>query len=365
MKILVLGFILLFRFDVAEAKLDFEDHAFPEFVTSARALALGNAYLCKVDDSWSAFYNPAGLGTVRKPQLHILNVHAEASNGLLNLVGDGPATDIPDKYSDSFSPEKLRSELADLKGKLIHSRFGSFPNITVRGLTLGYLYTQRNRAIIEDEDPQNFEIAQRRDQGPVMALNASLFGGVFKIGASAVYLSRQELNKTFTPNEPVNISGNDYKSGRSLQVTAGAKLTFPVATLPTFAAVLRNTTANDFEDASNGGLPEEIKQTLDVGFSITPQIGQSTRVHLEANLKDMNNAYDTNIKRRLAAGIELDFNRRIFLRGGLGDGWGSGGIGVRSRTFILDLTTYAVDRSLDGFREEEDRRWVFSLSAGF
>jgi hypothetical protein len=31
----------------------------------------------------------------------------------------------------------------------------------------------------------------------------------------------------------------------------------------------------------------------------------------------------------------------------------------------MDLTTYAIDRSLDGFREQEDRRWVLSLSSGF
>jgi hypothetical protein len=85
----------------AKAALDFEDHAFPEFITSARALAMGNAYINKVDDSWSAFYNPAGLGTVRRPQFHLLNGHAEASNGLLNIVSKGPATDIPGNYMDS------------------------------------------------------------------------------------------------------------------------------------------------------------------------------------------------------------------------------------------------------------------------
>ena len=124
-------------------------------------------------------------------------------------------------------------------------------------------------------------------------------------------------------------------------------------------------TNNDFEDIKGGGAPDDIEQTFDVGFSITPQISKTSRLHMEVNLKDVNNAYDTDTKRRLAAGVELDFNRRIFIRGGYGDGWGSGGIGVRSRTFILDLTTYAVDRSRDNFREEEDRRWVLSLSSGF
>ncbi len=347
------------------AKLDFEDHAFPEFITSARALAMGNAYINKVDDSWAAFYNPAGLGSVREAHFHIANVHAEASNGLLNLVTKGAAYEIPSKYMNSLDQNALRTELASQQGKLFHSRFNFFPNITVRGLTLGYLYTQRNRAIINTDTANEFEVAERRDQGPVLALNASLFGGVFKIGATAVYLNRSDLYKSFGPLAPVAISGADYKQGKSLQVTAGTRLTIPFALLPTFSAVLRNATSNDWEDLKGAGAPDKIKQTLDVGFSITPQISKSSRVHMEVNLKDVNNSYDTSSRRRAAAGIELDFYRRLFLRGGWGDGWGSGGIGVRNRSFMLDLTTYAVDRSLDGFRKEEDRRWAFSLSVGF
>lgn len=349
----------------ALARLDFEDHAFPEFVTSARALAMGNAYINKVDDSWSAFYNPAGLGTVRKPQFHLANVHLEASSGLMDVVGGGPAYEIPGKYIDSFDMSKLRTELAQNQGKLAHSRLNLFPNITVRGLTLGYLYTQRNRAIINDDVANQFEVAERKDQGPVLSLNGSLFGGILKVGATAVYLTRRDLYKAFGPTDPVAIGSADYKSGKSLQLTTGARLTIPWTFLPTFSAVLRNATDNDFEGAGAGGLPDPIKQTVDVGFSITPQIAKTSRLHLEVNLKDLGDAYNTDTKRRMAAGMELDFNRRLFLRAGWGDGWGSGGIGVRTRTFIFDFTTYAVDRSLAGFREEEDRRWVLSLASGF
>lgn len=362
---------MLFLSLPAKAALDFEDNAFPELVTSARALALGNAYICKVDDAWSAFYNPAGLGTVRRPQFHLANIHLEASSGLTKVIGDGPAYKIPGNYIDSFDPDKMRSELAEEKGALAHSRYSLFPNFTVRGLTLGYFLSQRNRSTINDVDPDpnnaanTYEIAERRDHGPVMSLSGSLFGGVLKIGASAVYLIRRDLYKSFEPTVATEISDSDYKTGKSLQVTAGMRLTAPVALLPTFAAVLRNATSNDWDGVSDNGGPDEIEQTVDVGFSITPQVGKMSRLHLEVNLKDLNNAYDTDVKRRMAAGMELDFNRRLFIRLGYGDGWGSGGLGVRSRTFIMDLTTYAVDRSLDGFREEEDRRWVLSLSSGF
>jgi hypothetical protein len=283
----------------------------------------------------------------------------------LNIISQGPASDIPGNYADTFDPQEMRTTLAKDQGKLAHSRIQAFPNFTGRGLTMGYMFAQRNRAIINDDAANKFEMAERRDHGPVFALNASFFGGVFKIGATGVYLIRRDLYKEVAPNGSTKIQDSDYKSGRSLQLTTGARITLPWALLPTLSVVLRNATNNDFEGASSGGPPDPIKQTMDAGFSLTPQIGKRMRLHMEANLKDVNNSYDTDIKRRMAAGVELDFNRRIFIRGGWGDGWGSGGIGVRSRTFIFDLTTYAVDRSLDGFRKEEDRRWALSLSSGF
>jgi len=372
-KNLVLGIpIFLFFLSLpTRAALDFEDHAFPEFITSARALAMGNAYICKVDDAWSAFYNPAGLGTVRRPQFHLGNIHLEASSGLTRVVGAGPAYEIPKNYINSYDTDEMRLALAENKGELAHSRINLFPNFTVRGLTLGYMASQRNRATINDIDPDpnnaanTFEVAERRDHGPVMSLSGSLFGGVFKVGASAVYLIRRDLYKSFAPTDPVSISDSDYKTGKSLQVTAGTRLTLPITFIPTFSAVLRNATSHAWDGVSDNGGPDKIKQTIDAGFSITPQIGKIARLHMEVNLKDIGNAYETDVKRRMAAGMELDFRRRIFLRLGYGDGWGSGGLGVRSRSFIMDLTTYAVDRSLAGFREEEDRRWVFSISSGF
>lgn len=348
------------------AALDFEDHAFPELVTSARALAMGNAFINRADDSWAAFYNPAGLGTVRRPTFHLANIHLESSGKLMSAMSDGPAYKIPGNYINSFDPEEMRSLLVENQGELMHSRVNLFPNLTVRGFTLGYMFSQRNRSIINSDVANEFEIAERRDHGPVMALNASFLGGVFKVGASAVYLMRRDLYKSFGPTESINISDSDYRGGDSVQVTAGARLTLPYDYLPTISAVLRNATDARFSKGKDYDLePEKIKQTVDLGISITPQVGQASRLHLEVNLKDFNDSYRTDVKRRLAAGMELDIARKLFLRAGYGDGWGSGGIGVKLRRMTLDLTTYAVDRSLDGFREKEDRRWVLSFASGF
>lgn len=358
--------VLIFSSTPLLAKFDFEDHAFPEFITSARALAMGNAYINKVDDSWSAFYNPAGLGSVRKPQFHLLNLHLEVSSGLMDVVGDGPAYKIPENAISSFNKEELKDQLLDYEGKILHSRANLFPNFTMRGLTLGYLYSVRNRAVLNFEDSNNLEILERKDHGPVASFNFSTYGGVLKFGATAVYLTRKDLYKSVGPLDEVDIKDSDYQNGSSLQITAGSRLIIPVGFLPTFSAVLRNATSSQFSKINDDQeAPDAIKQTLDLGFSITPQIAKTSRLHVEVNLKDANNSYDTNSKRRLAAGLELDYRRSIFFRAGWGDGWGAGGIGLKSRRFIFDISTYAVDLSRDGVREEEDRRWVMAISSGF
>jgi hypothetical protein len=284
----------------------------------------------------------------------------------MDVVGDGPAYKIPENAISTFDKGNLKDQLIDYEGKMLHSRVNLFPNLTLRGLTFGYLYSQRNRAILNYQDSNSLEILERKDHGPVAAFNMSMFGGVLKLGATAVYLTRKDLYKEVGPLDEVDIKDSDYEHGSSLQLTAGSRLIIPVSLLPTFSAVLRNATANDFNKINDDQeAPDAIKQTIDLGFSITPQVARTSRLHLEVNLKDINNSYETNSKRRLAAGFELDYRRSIFFRLGWGDGWGAGGIGLKSRRFIFDLSTYAVDLSREGMREEEDRRWVAAISSGF
>ena len=63
--------------------LDFDPVPFPQLATSGRALAFGNAYISKVDDSAAPFYNAAGLGTVRPTNFHLTDIHFESSQDYL------------------------------------------------------------------------------------------------------------------------------------------------------------------------------------------------------------------------------------------------------------------------------------------
>ena len=363
----MMKFLFIFLFSLkAYALLPFEDAVSPELVTSARALAMGNAYMGKVDDGWSAFYNPAGLGTVRGLQFHLSNIHLETNNGYLNVTSNGAFTDSLTKYSDSFDATSLRSLHADEPGNLSHARAQFFPNMTFRGITLGYMYVQQNRARLKSL-ADDFEIAERTDYGPVMALSLSLFGGIVKIGATGVYLTRKELQKDFAPSDAISIDEDvDYKKGSMTHLTVGTRVTLPFYGLPTFSAVLRNSSNVEFDSEEMGGLPNKIPQTFDYSFSLTPNLGRTSRIHWEIAYKDAGNRYeDVPTNRKIMTGIEFDYMRQMFVRFGFGDGWGSGGIGVRNKSFAFDLTTYAIEASDDGYREDEDRRYVLSISGGF
>lgn len=345
--------------------IEFEDAIFPELATSGRALAMGNAYVASVDDSSSVYYNPAGLGTVRHKHFHLSNFHFESNTSWLSLGGGGKIADAASNFAKGFSLDGTRELLDKNPGVLSHSRFHMLPNFTMRYFSLGYLFALRQRATIGFEQGADFEYATRRDHGPYAALNVSLFGGIFKIGASATILERREKIGTHPRGQTIELQDGDYQKGIATIVNAGAKLTLPFTWLPTFALVMHNALEADFAGRALGP-PATIKNSMDLGFSLSPQIGQAARVHFEVDYKDVSQEYSNiSATRKLLAGVELDLARTFFFRLGYGDGFGSGGIGMRTRKLEFDLTTYAVDTTVSGLRGKEDRRLSLTLSSGF
>jgi hypothetical protein len=347
------------------AMLAFEDGAYPELAVSGRALAMGNAFIAKVDDSSAAFYNPAGLGTVRYPHFHLSNFHIETNRGWMTAATGGSLSSGSGNFMKGFSLDGTRQILKNHEDKLAHSRYHFMPNFTARHLTMGYLITRQTRGTISSDEGAKYEYAERTDHGPYVGFNLALLGGIFKVGASAIYLNRKEVIGESDPEETLELGDGDYDKGTAFVVTTGFKLTLPIAPLPILAVKVNNSTGGEFK--KNGeNAPTDIKQTIDVGFSITPEIGRGSRIHLEMNYKDATGKHEGfSSARKMAFGMEIDFLRTFFIRAGYGDGFGSGGLGIRSKKLDFDLTTYAVDTTSSKFRGKEDRRFAMTISTGF
>lgn len=368
-KLLVLFFGVLacsvLPIDKLHGMIRFEDGVFPEFVVSGRALAMGNAYISKVDDASSSFYNPAGLGTVRNTHLHLSNFYLETNKGWLDASTSGSLLDAFSSFPQAISLEGTRKVLLEQRGKLSHSRFQVMPNFTTRYLSAGYMLSKQTRAYLGHDATDLFEYSDRLDHGPYGSLNLSIMGGVFKVGATGVFLNRKETYGEADANTKLDLQADDYYKGSALIIIVGGKLTLPIFFLPTFSATLRNATNQVFTGGSGLGTPDDIKKTYDVGFSLTPQIGKTTRVHLEVNYKDVSGENEgVSQTRRIVFGSEFDFARIMFVRFGYGDGFGSAGIGIKSQRLEFDLTTYAVDTTGSDFRGQEDRRFLMSFSYG-
>ena len=195
-----------------------------------------------------------------------------------------------------------------------------------------FYIVSNSRATIGNNPGALFEYAERTDLGPYASINVSLGGGILKFGATGIYLTRKEVFGESDPSSEIDLKISDYNKGTATQLIGGARLTLPYKWLPTVAVKYNNLASQDFNAQNNSaGAPEKVKSSLDAGVSLTPKLGRRTRVHFEVNYKDVTSEYTIMSSRRLSGGIEFDMSRKFFVRLGYGDGFGSGGVGVRTK----------------------------------
>lgn len=350
---------------VSMAELSFFDGQYSELAVSARALGMGNAYIAKSNDSSSVFYNPAGLGSVRSWQIHISNVFVEWNKNWQSASSGGKLADAAGNFTEAFSIDGLRKISEASYNSPTYSRFSVNPHITTRYFSLGYLYAMKTRTqVVESVSGDQFEWADRTDHGPYVAGSFSLFGGVIKFGAMGMLLLRSESFGSQDYATTVDLQDDDYQSGLAPIINAGAKITLPIVALPTFAARFNNVNSAKFH-GSAGTTPEKIKNSIDVGFSITPKLANVVDWHLEVNYKDVTQKFpDLAAVRRVQAGMEIGIARIIYFRTGVADGFGSFGLGMRSKRLEVDISSYSIDLTDDDLRGEEDRRFTLSISSG-
>ena len=346
------------------AAVDFNDGINPEIAPSGRALAMGNAFTSAVNDAMASFYNPGGLGSIRRGHFHLSNLHLEFNKDWLDIGKEGKIIDIPGNFINAFSLDGMRELLLENKGMMAYNRFSFVPNFTNRFFSVGYLYNQQVKGRIKINS-NTFEFADRLDHGPYGTLNFSFNGGILKFGVTGIYLTRKELMDDVDGTATFNPNPESYKTGSRIIYIAGGRLTLPINWLPTFSVTVHNALDARFTGDKSDGISQLERNTV-LGLSITPKMGNRTTLHLEMDYRDASNQYeDIKLARKISLGAEIGFYQTLFVRFGLSDGFGSFGLGLKSKKLEFDITSYAIDKTAEEFRGEEDRRFAMSVSQGF
>ncbi len=333
-----------------------------EFYTGVRQLGMGGAYTAVVNDETSLLTNPAGLGKLREATFTLAD--PEISGGL-NNTASATASDL----SKIWNLNGLRETLNRSKDKHWHTKFQAFPSVVLPNFGIG-LHAKYSNDAEARSATNDFRLDYTNDYALVLGYCFRLFSGIVKIGVTGRAVNRVEIHKDIPQSQPDITVENQSSEGTGVAADVGMILTAPVAWLPSLAGVVRD--AGNTSYTLKSGMfyntqtrPQDTKQTIDAGFSVSPILSNRVRMQVTAEYHNVQTASEEkDHMRRFHAGLEFNFADFFFLRGGMNQRYWTTGIELATERFQLQAATYGEEIGTDT-RPREDRRWVGKFSLRF
>lgn len=332
-----------------------------EFYNGVRQLGMGGVAVATVNDETALMLNPAGLGKLRNSILTVLDPEIEGGGDYYGTLKSHEFN-----FFDLFSPQGLLDALNKNKDHHYHFKQQFFPSFVLPNFGLGVLANWNYDAEVVSEDDE-FLFRYRNDFSAIMGFNMRLFEGRVKLGVTGRYIHRVEVDSEEDPESKDLKLSELADEGTGVAADVGLLLTGPWLYLPTIGAVLRDVGNTSY--TLGGGMiyggrpaPETTKQTVDVGFSITPILANHVRLQIAGEYRDVMDAYEEkNPIRRMHAGMELNFSDHIFFRGGYNQGYWTAGVEIAYLSTQLQLASYGEEIGDKDGPSREDRRYVFKF----
>ena len=295
--------------------------------TSARGAAMGDAYLSLSDDVTSAlFYNPANLAKIRKFEVEPVNISVDVNNVFYNSANSNSlnATNLS-KYVSTLS--NVSQQMSSFGGSVAPS-FG-FP-----GFGFSILVDSQMAAQVNSD--QSVTYRAHYQLIPALGFAKRLLGGALKLGYSLQWVNQASGTETVTSGDVSQGYSGGIAQGSGFSHNFGLLATIPMKNLPTFGLVARNVMGTSYSTSSlmafsktPSGVPSTDPMSIDGSFSLQPKLGSGVLMNLAFEGKDLANASGDTTVGHLAAGGEVNFVNKVFLRGGWAAGYPSAGLGLR------------------------------------
>lgn len=336
-----------------------------EFYKGVRQMAMGGASIGVVDDETALLLNPAALGKLREAYITLADpVMEEGSHD--DQIAGGSANLI--KMNND--PQKALNQCNANPGERLHGMGEIFPSIVFPNFGIGAFGRWSEDAEVNVAKTA-FDYEFTQDYGIVAGFDFRFLDGIIKLGANGRLIDRtQAYQPNLSPSSTTLVLSNLVAEGVGFGSDAGLTITLPTRWLPSLAAVVRDVGGTSFTvrkglSRTTATNPQEIPQTLNGAFTLSPILGNHARSLWTVEYDDILNANkDLVPQRNYHGGVEFNFYDMLFLRGGYNQGYWTAGVEMAISHYQIQLSSYGEEVGTKGALQE-DRRYMASFSIRF
>ena len=335
------------------------------FYNGARGLGMGGCQVAMVNDETALLINPAALGKLRDYFVTVADPEIHMGSDAQGIIGTNILLPL--------DPQKVLTKMLVPSNEKdhLHSGVQVFPSAVFPNFGIGVF---GNHFVNAEVDTTNslFTYNYRSDIALVFGFDFRLWDGRVKLGFNVRMMNRNEILRDDIPTASTGLTIESLaKEGVGIGSDVGLILAAPWKWLPTLAAVYRDV-GDTYYNIKDKGLinyisthPDPTMGDVDVGFSIYPILGHSTRTTISIEYDGVLTASAEQDKsKRIHAGMEFNFSDAVFLRLGMNQRYWTAGLEFAVANYQLQLSSYGEEIGTATVHRE-DRRTVVKFAYRF
>ncbi len=334
---------------------------FDFFYRGIRPLGMGDAFTALANDENAAFYNPAGLDSVKKGRVEPFPLTVEYSANTPKLISDMSNIDTGNLPATT---DTLRKYI----GKPQYVRASLFPNYTRRGFQVGVLAQAKFKGEVHQPSYPYVDVNGGVDGAGVVAFSRGFDARQGKdrlsVGITGMFVQRNGISRRYTATDIADKNydfSNDLKTGSAFGFNLGAIYQFKKWPFkPAVGLAIQN-----FGDMDFGRDVGKVKQAINFGVSISDFIWKfPTTIAFDYKDVAANLGGDKDKGKRVYLGAEIDLHKMFTVRTGLNQGYVS--FGAELRIWVIKLAYARYSEEVGAYAgQKSDERNVFLLSVGW
>lgn len=334
----------------------------PRLFRSGSYLGRGDTGIADADFHEAIFYNPAGIakGSGLYKESVLLSGTVEISSASKDLIRQM----VVEKNTD---PETIREFI----GKNQHLGLYGFSGVVLRRAAFGAFTSVQADALPAKSYAQGgletLDFVYRANYGVVFSVAEQFLSDTLQVGTTIKYIVNNSADMEIGVVDASNFSTifkDQQREGSGFGADLGVMYQLPTATPISLGLTITDIGDTRFDaKSSDKKAPDAIKQTVNIGSSVTTGTGQSTLQFL-LDIRDVASNVDDNIYKKIHAGAEISFKNIMGFSAGLNQGYPALGAFLDLYVGRLDVGVYGEEVG-DSIGSRPDQRLFFKFFAGF